>query len=84
MEILESWFLDLEFPRYITQFCRILMDGALFLSGTFRGKVEEMKKNQRTFSKKYVFNLPRPPCLDFFWKSPLCKGNGGGGRTKDM
>ena len=23
------------------------------------------------FSEKYIFN---PPCLDFFWNSPICKG----------
>ena len=54
------WFLTLEFPpRSVTQFCRICR-GESLLS---KGKVIEF------FSEKYIYL--QPPCLEFFWNSPI-------------
>ena len=70
VEIPESWFLDLEFPRYITQFCRILMDGAFF-SGNFRGKVEETKKKSKDIFKKVCLQPPSSPLFGFFLEKSI-------------
>ena len=51
-----SWFLNLEFPMGVTQFCRISMDS-------------DECKNSRVLLFRKVY--PNPLLLYFFWNSPL-------------
>ena len=56
-----SWFLTLEFPRGLTQFCRISRD-----------KVTNLKILGFFFSEKYILI---PFFCIFFWNSPLVLEN---------
>ena len=66
-----SWFLALEIPMGVAQFCEIFRGEASFCL-EFPGIKWQIQKLQGSFSKKYVFKPPLPlSCVDFFCNSPM-------------
>ena len=70
VEFVGSWFLALEIPMGVTQFCRISRVEASFCLEFVWVRVKwQILKFHVSFSKKYILNSLS--CLGFFWNRPI-------------
>ena len=66
-----SWFLTLEFPP---KGCHTILQNSHGWKLVFEGWSDKSKNSRGFFSEKYMY--PQPPCLMFFWNSPILMKGG--------